>query len=214
MEAPHIPPHRTGLSQSYSNMSVRNTTIPMAPTNTPSAHTRLEASYNPSASCNHGDQHTDAVIGRASTQFGDQQGHDCPQKGTTHHRRNPQIPQHRIHPLQSRPGTSGGNSNGQITPIGTPSTSTKTKSPSTSVLSTPQRTRGNISPIRFPTPEPDGLPTSSSLEWNSSNVSLNLNAPRRNLTRTNKHKPQDLKGSKLAIGARRLRSPTQKITQS
>ena len=189
---------------------------PPAPTGTPSAHTKLEASHNPSASGNHRDQHTDGVpiIGRASTQFRDQQGHNRPQEGTTHHRRDPQIPQHRIHPLQSRPGTSGGNSNGQITPIGTPSTSTKTKSPSTSVISTPQRTRGNISPIRFPTPEPDGLPTSSSLEWESSNVSLNLNAPRRNLTRTNKHKPQDLKGSKLAIGARRLRSPTQKITQS
>ena len=173
MEAPHVPQHRTGLSQSYSNISVSNANIPMAPTNTPSAHPR------PPASCNHKDQYTDGipVIGKASKQFSDQQGHERPQEGTIHHKRNPQTPQHWIHPLQSRPGTSGANSNGQKTPIGTPSTSTKTESPSTSTISTPRRTRGNMSPIRFPTPEPDGLPTSSSLGWDSSNLSLNLNAP-------------------------------------
>ena len=119
MEAPHTPHHRTGLSQAYSNISVSNTNTPMVPTNIPSTHTRLEASSNPSASCNHGDQHTDIVpvIRRTSKQLGNQQGHNRPQEGTTHHMRNPQIPHHWIHPIQSRPGTSGGNSNGQIIPI-------------------------------------------------------------------------------------------------
>ena len=184
MEAPHTPHHRTGLSQAYSNISVSNTNTPMVPTNIPSTHTRLEASSNPSASCNHGDQHTDIVpvIRRTSKQLGNQQGHNRPQEGTTHHMRNPQIPHHWIHPIQSRPGISGGNSNGQIIPIDTPSTSSETTSPSTSTISTlrkftPRRTKGNISPIRFPTPEPEGLPTWSKLDHDSSNGSINLNAP-------------------------------------
>ena len=184
MEAPHTPHHRTGLSQAYSNISVSNTNTPMVPTNIPSTHTRLEASSNPSASCNHGDQHTDIVpvIRRTSKQLGNQQGHNRPQEGTTHHMRDPQIPHHWIHPIQSRPGTSRGNSNGQIIPIDTPSTSSETTSPSTSTISTlrkftPRRTKGNISPIRFPTPEPEGLPTSSKERHDSSNGSMNLNAP-------------------------------------
>ena len=138
MEAPHTPHHRTGLSQAYSNISVSNTNTPMVPNNIPSTHTGLEASSNQSASCSHGDQHTDIVpvIRRTSKQLGNQQGHNRPQEGTTHHTRNPQIPHHRIHPIQSRPDTSGDNSNGQIKPVNTPSTSSETTSPSTSKAST------------------------------------------------------------------------------
>ena len=80
-----------------------------------------------------------------------------------------------------------------MAPISTPSTLTKIKSPSTSTTSTPQQARKNISPIRFPTPEPDKLLTSPSLGGDSSNLSLSLNAPQINITKTITRNPRDIK---------------------
>ena len=184
MEAPHTPHHRTGLSQTYSNISVSNINTPTVPNNIPPTHTGMGVSSNQPASGNHGDQHTSIVpvIRRTSKQLGNQRGHNHPLEGTAHHTRNPQIPHQRIHTVQPRPGTSGDNSNGQIKSLDTPSASPETTSPSTSTTPTlrnftPQRTKGNISPIRFPTPELENLPTSSNLDHESSNGSINSNAP-------------------------------------
>ena len=184
MEAPHTPHHRTGLSQTYSNISVSNINTPTVPNNIPPTHTGMGVSSNQPASGNHGDQHTSIVpvIRRTTKQLGNQRGHNHPLEGTAHHTRNPQIPHQRIHTVQPRPGTSGDNSNGQIKSLDTPSASPETTLPSTSTTPTlrnftPQRTKGNISPIRFPTPEPENLPTSSNLDHESSNGSINSNAP-------------------------------------
>ena len=195
METPHVPQHRTGLSQSYSDISVSSTNVPMAPTNTSSAPTGLGSSSTPPISYNHGDQHTNytPAIEKTPTQLSGRWGQEGPQEGTTQHNKNPHIPQHRIGPFQSHPGTSGSNADIQMAPLSTPSTSTKIKSPSTLTIFTPRRTRGNISPIMFPTPEPDKLPVSSTLGRDSSNLSLNLNTPRVNLTRTIIRNPHDLK---------------------
>ena len=154
METPHIPQHRTGLSQSYSNISASSTKIPTAPTNIPSAHSELRSSSTPPISHNHGDQRTNYTprIGRTHTQLNDHWEHESPQQGTTQNNKKKHIPQHRIAPFQPHLGTSEGNLDIQMAPTSTPSTLTKIRSPSTSTTSTPQQARKNISPIRFPTP--------------------------------------------------------------
>ena len=159
METPHIPQHRTGLSQSYSNISASSTKIPTTPTNIPSAHSELRSSSTPPILHNHGDQHTNYTprIGRTHTQWNNHWEHESPQQETTQNNKKPHIPQHRIAPFQPHLGTSEGNLDIQMAPTSTPSTLTKIRSPSTSTTSTPRRTRKNISSIRFPTPEPDIL---------------------------------------------------------
>ena len=144
---------------------------------------------------NHRNQHTNNTsnIGGTPTQSNINCGQSNPQEGRIQHRENPHIPQYWTNFSHSHPGISESSANISIAPISTPSTSTKFGLPSTLTITTPQRTKGNRSPIRFPTPEADKLPTSSDLGWDSSNPNLHLNTPRVNPTKTTKPNPHNPK---------------------
>ena len=195
METPHIPQYQTSFSHSHSDISENSANIPMAPISTPSTSTGFGSPSTLTITHNHKNQHTNdtPIIGEAPTQSNNNWGQSNPQEGKIQHEETPHIPQHRIGLSHLHPGISKSSANIPIAPISTPSTSTEFGSPSTLRITTPRRTKGNRSPIRFPTPEADKLPTSSSLGWDSSNSSLHLNTPLVNPNKTTKPNPHDPK---------------------
>ena len=179
MNTPHTPQYRTSLSQSHSGTSDNNANVPMAPIYTPTAPTEVEPRSTSTISHNHGNQHTNYahVIGTTPTQTSNGRGQDnpqkmAPQKRAIQHNKTQHTPQHRMGHSQSHPDTPWSSANIPMTPINTPSTVTRFGSPSPQTSNTPRRTRENISPIRFPTPEPEESHASSSSGRNSSNLNI------------------------------------------
>ena len=215
METPHTPHYRIGLSQTYSNISVSNINTPSVPNNIPPTRTKPEDFPNHSASGTYGDQHADIVpvIGRTPNEPGNQLGHNRPLKAVSHQTKNPQIPHQRIPTIQLRPGTSGDDSYGQDKLPNASSTLPETTPPSKSAAPTsreitPQQTKGNRSPIRFPTPEPENLPISSN--YREHQLEHSTKKPRQN-AHVQPTRPKG-QGTKLTIRTCGLRSLTQKIT--
>ena len=195
MNTPHIPQYRTSLSQLHSGTSDNNANVPTAPINTLTAPTEAEPRSTSTISHNYRNHHTNhaPVIGTTPTQSNNGWGQDNTQKRAIQYNKTQHTPQHRMGHFQSHPGTPRSSTNIPMTPINTPSTVTRSGSPSQQINNTPRRTREDISPIRFPTPEAEESPASSSSGRNSSNLSLHQNTPWVNLTKTIKHNPHNLK---------------------
>ena len=84
-----------------------------------------------------------------------------PLDGENCNKDHPHMPQHRARLPHPQVDNLENNASVSMAPIGTPSTSSGFGSSSTEAIATPQRPKGNRSPIRYPTLETDkvqGLP--------------------------------------------------------
>ena len=194
MENPRIPQFRTSLSHSHSDVSKNGANTPIADSNTPSTSTGSGTPSTPTIFHDQRGQYASnaPIIGGTPPQFNDSWGQINPHEGRSQHDKTSHAPQYRITLSHSHPNISVHGA----APINTPSSSTKFGSPSSLKSTTPQRTKGNRSPIRFPTPEPDKSPAFLNEERDSSNPSLHLNTPQAdhiNITQSNSHIPKDNK---------------------
>ena len=117
-------------------------------------------------------------------------GQSNPQEREIHNGNHPHMPQYQAPPPQNN--TIRNDANLPLAPIGTPSTSSGIRSSSTGAIASPQRTRRTRSPIRYPTPETNEVPTTFNLGWNSSNPHLHTSELQMDFTRTIKLNPQDV----------------------
>ena len=175
MENPHIPQTRTNHSHSHSNISKYGTNTPIAYSNNPSTSTGSKTPSTSTIVHNQIGQYANNahIIGEVPTQFENSQERINPQGGKSQNDETTHLLQYRITSSQSHPNLSVYNA----TPIDTPSNSTKVGLHSSLKGNTPQRAKGNRSPIRFPTPEPDKSPAVLKGERDSSDPNLQLNTP-------------------------------------
>ena len=174
-EHPHIPQFRTSTSHSHPNSTRNGDTTPKTNIITQSTSAELGKHSTPPIGHDHRGQYANnsPIFGNNPTHHkGNQEQHD-PQEGTSRTDETPHTIQCRITLSHSRPNTSAHNE----TPVNNQSTSTKFESPSSQENTASQRTKGNRSPIRFPTPEPDRSPAFPNMEPDSSNPNLRLNTP-------------------------------------
>ena len=184
---PHDPQFRTSISHSHSNSARYGDTTPTTNINTQSTSDELGAHSNPQTYHDQRSQYANStpnIKGAIANYKGNREQHD-PREKTSQTDETPHTIQYRITLPHSSPNIVTHN-----TPISNPSTSTKFESHSSQKNTASQRAKGNRSPIRFPTPEPDTPPTFSNRERDASNQSLYLEQTDRiNINQSNLHIP-------------------------